>query len=68
MITSNLRGYSDVYIHVKEIITVQNTAAAAALGNNTNKKVIFEDYAPFTNCISEINNTQVDDAQDVDWQ
>ena len=28
--------------------------------------MIFKNYAPFTNCISGINNTQVDDAQDMD--
>ena len=27
--------------------------------NNTNKKVIFKNCAPFTSCITEINNTQV---------
>ena len=30
------------------------------------KKVIFKNCAPFTNCISEINNTQVDNAKDID--
>ena len=30
------------------------------------KKVIFKNCAPFTNCISEINNAQVDNAKDVD--
>ena len=30
------------------------------------KKVIFKNYAPFTNCKSEINNTQVDSAKDND--
>ena len=34
--------------------------------NNTNKKVIFKNCAPFTDCITEINNTQVDDAQTFD--
>ena len=38
-------------------ITVPNTASACAAVNNTNKKVIFRSCAPFTNCISEINNT-----------
>ena len=42
-------------------ITVTNTAAAAAAANNANKKVIFKNCAPFTNCISRINNIQVDD-------
>ena len=27
------------------------------------KKVIFKNRAPFINCISEINNTQVDNAK-----
>ena len=30
------------------------------------KKVIFKNCAPFTNCISEANNTQVDDADNTD--
>ena len=42
-------------------ITVTSTAAAAAAVNNANKKVIFKNCAPFTNCISRINNIQVDD-------
>ena len=29
-------------------------------------KVIFKHFAPFTNCISEINNTQVDNSKDID--
>ena len=43
---------------LKGAITVNNTAAADADANNTNKKVIFKNCAPFTNCIIEINNTQ----------
>ena len=58
--------YSGAYIHVKATITVTNTVAAATPVNNTNEKVIFKNCAPFTNCISEINNTQVDNAQDID--
>ena len=30
------------------------------------KKIIFKNCAPFTNCISEINNTQVDNDKDID--
>ena len=41
-------------------------AAAGATVNNTNKKVIFKNCVPFTNCITEVNNTQVDDAQKID--
>ena len=65
MTRSNLYYYNDVYIHVKATITVPNTAVVAAPVNNANKKVIFKNCAPLTNCTSEINNTQVDDAQDI---
>ena len=58
--------YSDAYILVKGTINVNNTAAAGAAVNNTNKKVIFKNCTPFTNCISEINNTQIDNAKDTD--
>ena len=54
-----------IYILVKGNISVNNTAAAAA-DPNRNKKVIFKNCAPFTNCISKINNTQIDNAQYVD--
>ena len=54
------------YIHVKGTISVPNTAGAVVAVNNTNEKLIFNNCAPFTNCMSEINNTQVDDAQDID--
>ena len=48
------------------VITVNNTADAGAAAKNTNKKVIFKNCAPFTNCISKINNTQTDFADDID--
>ena len=66
MLNSSLCDYSDAYILVKRTITVYNTAAADADANNTNKKVIFKNCVPFNNCISEINNTQVDNAKDID--
>ena len=66
MLKSSLCDYSDAYILVKGTITVNNTAAQGAAANNTNKKVIFKNCAPFTNCISEINNTQIDNAKDID--
>ena len=47
-------------------ITVNNTAAADSDASNTNKRVIFKNCTPFTNCISEISNTQVDNAKDID--
>ena len=66
MIRSTLCSYSDAYIIVKGTITIPNTAAAGAAVNNTNKKVIFKNCAPFTDFITEINNTQVDDDQKID--
>ena len=58
MLKSSLYDYSDAYILIKGTISVNNTAAAGAAVNNINKKVIFKNRTPFTNCISEINNTQ----------
>ena len=66
MLKSSLSDYSDAYILVKGTISINNTAAQGAAANNTNKKVIFKKCAPFTNCISEINNTQIDNAKDID--
>ena len=66
MLKSSLCDYSDAYILVKGTISVNNTAAAGAAVNNDDRKVIFKNCAPFTNCISEINNTQVDNAKDID--
>ena len=66
MLKSSLCDYSDAYILVKGTISVTNTAAADAAANNINKKVIFKNSAPFTNCISEINNMQIDNAKDID--
>ena len=66
MLKSSLCDYSDAYILVKGTITVDDTSAAGAAANNTNKKVILKNCAPFTNCISEINNTHIDNAKDTD--
>ena len=66
MLKSSLCDDGDAYVHVEGTITVNNIAAADADANNTNKIVIFKNCAPFTICISEINNTQVDNAKDID--
>ena len=65
MLRSTWCIYSDVYIIIKGTITVPNTGTAAA-PNNRNKKVILKDCALFTDCISEINNTETDHAKDTD--
>ena len=66
MLRSSLCDYGDAYILVKGTITVNNTTATDADANNTNKKVIFKNCDPFTNCISEINNTEKDNAKNID--
>ena len=66
MLRSRFCDYSDAYILVKGNISVNDTAAEGAAANNTNKKVIFKNCAPFTNCISKINYTEIDNAKDND--
>ena len=66
MLRSSLCDQGDAYILVKGNITANNTAAEGAAAYNTNKKVIFKNCALFTNCISKINNTQIDDTQYID--
>ena len=70
LLKSSLCDYSDSYILVKVNISANNTAAEGntegANANNINEKVIFKNSTPFTNCISEINNAQVDNATDID--
>ena len=66
MLRSNLCDYSDAYILVKRTMKIPNTAAAGAAVNDSNKKVTFKNFAQFTDCITEISNTQVDDAQKID--
>ena len=61
---SSLSNYSNAYTLVKGTIAVAQATAGAP--NNANKKVIFKNCAPFTNCISRINITQIDDAHDID--
>ena len=66
MLRSSLCDCSDAYILVKGNISVNDTAGASADANNTNKKSTFKTCAPFTDCVSKINNTQVDNVKDVD--
>ena len=66
MLRSSFCDYCDAYILVKGNITVNNTAADGVVANNTNKKVIFKNCAPFTSCINKINNEQIDNAQCID--
>ena len=64
MLKSYLYDYSDVIL-VSATITVPNTAAQVAAANNR-KNIIIRNCAAFTKCISQINNTQIDNAKDID--
>ena len=65
MLRSRLYDYSDAYILVKGTIIVSYTRTTAAT-DNRNKKVIFKNCAPFTNCISETNSKGIDHAKVID--
>ena len=61
MLQSDLRDYSDAYIVVKGIITVTDPNDHAY-----DKKLAFKNNAPFSSCITKINNTFIDNAEDLD--
>ena len=58
VIKSNLCDYSDAYILVTGNIT--------ATGGDANTRVAFKNCAPFTKCITHINDEHVDNADDLD--
>ena len=68
MLKSNLCDYVDAYIFAKGRITITGAGddAAARQLDEKNKGVSFKNCAPFTKCISRINNTDIDNAQDID--
>ena len=81
MLRSDLCDYADGYILINGTITitgnawpqpdenVPKTAAqllAAGRADERDKGVTFKNYAPFVKCISRINNTEIDNAKDID--
>ena len=68
MLKSSLCDYRDASILVKGKITITGAGddAGARQADERDKGVAFKNCAPFTNCISEINNTQIDNAKDID--
>ena len=64
MLNSSLCDYSDAYILVNGTILVSNIGTTAAPNNRKNKVV--KNCTPFTDYITEINNTQIDNAKDTD--
>ena len=68
MLRLNLCDYSDVYILVSGTVIITGAGAedASKRLDEINKGVIFKNWAPFTDCISEINNTQINNAKYTD--
>ena len=68
MLRSNLCDYADAYILVKGTITIPGAGNddAAKQADERDKGVTFKNCAPFTKCISRINNTDIDNAKDID--
>ena len=68
MLKSSLCDYSDAYILIKGKVTIKEAGddAADIQGDDRDKGVTFKNCAPFTNCISEINNTQIHNCKDID--
>ena len=64
VLKSRLCIYSDAYMLLSGTITVPNKEIAAAPNNR--KNIIIENCVSFTDCIIEINNTQIDNAKDTD--
>ena len=68
MLRSNLCDYADAYILVNGTITITGARddTAARQADERDKGVTFKNCAPFTKCISRINNTEIDNAKDID--
>ena len=68
MLRSSLCDYSNVHIPVSGTITITvagNDDAARRL-DERNKVVIFKNFSPFTDCVCEISNTQLENERYID--
>ena len=61
MLRSDLCDFSDAYIVVQGTITVIDPNNDAF-----DKKLTFKNNEPFVSCISKVNNTLIDNAEDLD--
>ena len=62
MLRSDLCDYNDAYIVVEGDITVEG----ANDRDKHNRNLVLKSNAPFISCISKINNTLIDNAEDLD--
>ena len=65
MVRSDLCDFSDVYIVIKGYITLTKIDGRGLI-NIRNRFLAFKNNAPFTNCISKINNVLIDNVEDLD--
>ena len=61
---SDLCDFRDAYIVAKATITLTKTNGRGII-DIRNKFLAFKNIAPFTNCISKINNALIDNAEDL---
>ena len=68
MLRSNLCDYTDACILVNWRIAITGPVddGAARRTDERDKGATFKNCAPFTECISRMNNTDIDNAQDID--
>ena len=68
LLRSDLCDYANAYILVQGTITITGAgdAAAAREADKRDKGVTFKNCALLTKCVSRINNTDIDNAKDVD--
>ena len=66
ILRSNLCDYGDSYRLVKVTITITGAGDDATARQADERCVTFEKCAPFTKCISRINNTDIDNGHDID--
>ena len=62
MLRSDLCHFSDACIVVKGEVTV----AGGSNSSRKNRPLAFKNNAPFISCISKVNNTLIDNAEDLD--
>ena len=64
MLRSDLCDFGDAYIVIKETVTLTKTNRRGII-DKRNRFLAFKNNAPFTNCISKINNVLIDNAEDL---
>ena len=70
MLRSHLCDYGDAYILLRGTITIiegpNDITDVNTRADEINKLAIFKNCATFTDCISEINNSQIDSTKYLD--